>query len=73
MTSAWIAIGEHRARRRSAFPRLITALRCFASRDLEALHPGRQGTLVVGLDDQMQVRALDTEVHDPEGLRAAQS
>jgi hypothetical protein len=39
-------------------------------RDLEALHPRRQGDLSVGLDDEVEVRALDAEVDDPEVLAA---
>ena len=37
-------------------------------RDLEALHPRRQGLLVIGLDEQVNVRALDAQLHDPEPL-----
>src|SRR5262249_30999463 len=37
-------------------------------RDLEALHPGREGLLVVSLDEQMQVIALDAEMNDPEAF-----
>jgi hypothetical protein len=37
-------------------------------RDLEALHPARQRRLVVGLDPQVDVRALDADVDDPEVL-----
>jgi len=36
--------------------------------DLEALHPRRERGLVVCLDDQVDVRALDACVHDPEVL-----
>ena len=37
-------------------------------RDLKPLHPDGERALVVGLDEQMQVVALDAEVHDPEVL-----
>jgi hypothetical protein len=33
-------------------------------RDLEALHPPGQGSLVVGLDQQMDVRSLEAELDD---------
>jgi hypothetical protein len=39
-------------------------------RYLEALHPQRQRTLVVSLDQEMDVRSLQAEVHDPEVLTA---
>jgi hypothetical protein len=37
-------------------------------RDLESLHAPRKRELVLGLDQQVHVRALDTDVHDPELL-----
>src|SRR4051794_41028523 len=64
-----IAVREHRAS--AAWTRLTLAdrgvevLRC---RDLKALHSLRECSLVVGLDDQVNVRALDTEMHDAEVL-----
>jgi hypothetical protein len=36
--------------------------------DLKALHSRGEGALVLGLDEQMEVIALDAEVHDPEIL-----
>jgi len=62
-----IAIGEHGAT--PAWPGLALADRrveVLGGRDLEALHPRRQRVLVVGLDEQVDVRALDADVHDPE-------
>ena len=64
-----VAIGEHGAA--PAWPRLALADRrveVLGGRDLEALHPQRQGRLVVGFDEQVNVRALDAEVDDPEIL-----
>ena len=64
-----VAIGEHGAA--PAWPRLALADRrveVLGGRDLEALHPQRQGRLVVGFDEQVHVRALDAEVNDPEVL-----
>jgi hypothetical protein len=64
-----IAIGEHGAT--PARPGLGLADRrveVLGSRDLKALHPRRQRSLVVGLDEEVHVVALDAEVHDPEVL-----
>jgi len=38
-------------------------------RDLEALHPFGERSLVLGFDDEMDVRRLDAEVHDPDRAR----
>jgi hypothetical protein len=64
-----ITIGEHRAP--PPRPGLALADRrveVFRGRDLKPLHPRRQRALVIGLDEQVHVRALDAEVHDPEVL-----
>jgi hypothetical protein len=66
-----VPVGEHAA----APPRPALA---FADRridvlgrgNLEALHAGGQRTLVIGLDEQVYVVALDAELHDPEVLAA---
>ena len=53
----------------SARPRLAFADRrveVLGGRDLKSLHPRRQRLLVLCLDDQMDVRALDADVHDTE-------
>jgi hypothetical protein len=55
----------------SARPRLAFADRrveVLGGRDLKSLHPRRQRLLVLCLDDQMDVRALDADVHDTEIL-----
>jgi len=62
-----IAVGEHRTP--AARPRPVLAdcrVEVLGGRDLKALHARRKCALAVGLDDQMEVRALDAEVHDPE-------
>jgi hypothetical protein len=41
------------------------AIQVLGRRDLEALHPARERQLVVGLDEQVDVVALDADVHDP--------
>ena len=41
------------------------------ARDLEALHPARERQVRVGLDDQVDVVALDRDVADPEVAAAA--
>ena len=64
-----VAIREHRAP--AAWTGLALADRgveVLGGRDLEALHPPRQGLLVEGFDEQVDVRALDADVHDPEVL-----
>ena len=62
-----VAIGEHSAS--SSRPGLAFAdrrVQVLGRRDLEALHSRRQRVLVVGLDEQVDVCTLDTDVHDPE-------
>ena len=64
-----VAIGEHRAP--AAWTGPVPADRrveVLGGRDLEPLHARRQRVLVVGLDEQVDVRALDAEVDDPEVL-----
>ncbi|HMG24986.1 MAG TPA: hypothetical protein VK607_26800 [Kofleriaceae bacterium] len=64
-----IAIGEHRAPPPGS--RLALADRgveVLGRRDLEALHPGGELCLVIRLHEQVDVRALDAEVDDPEVL-----
>jgi hypothetical protein len=64
-----IAIREHRAS--AARPRSILADRrveVLGGGDLESLHPRSQRALVLGLDEQVHVRALNAEVDDPEVL-----
>ena len=64
-----VAIREHRAP--AAGPRLALAdggVEVLGSRDLEPLHPRRQRVLVSGLDEQVDVRALDADMHDAEVL-----
>ena len=66
-----IAIREHRAS--AARPRSILADRrveVLGGGDLEALHPRRQRALVLGLDEQVHVRALDAEMDDAEVFAA---
>jgi len=38
---------------------------------LKALHPARKGELVLGLDEQVNMRALQADVHDPDALAQA--
>ena len=64
-----VAVRKHRAS--TTLPRSILAdrsIEVLGRRDLKALHSRRQRALVVGLDEQMQMIALDAEVHDPEVL-----
>jgi hypothetical protein len=63
-----VAVGEHDTP--SARPGLASADRrveVLGRRDLKALHPHRQGGLVVGLDQQMDVRGPP----DPRSMRRA--
>ena len=64
-----VAVREHRAPAPQA--RLALADRrveVLGGRDLEALHAPGQRQLVIGLDQQVHVRALDAELHDAEVL-----
>ena len=64
-----VAVGEHHAP--PARPRLALADRrveVLGSRDLEPLHSAGQHALVAGLDQQVDVRPLDAELHDAEVL-----
>ena len=64
-----VAVGEYRTPPPGARPALADRrVEVLGRRDLEALHPGRERALVVGFDEQMQVVALDAQVHDPEVL-----
>src|SRR4051794_19219284 len=62
-----VAVGKH-----SAFPTLrelhlqaVFAIDVLCRGNLKALHPTRKGDLVVGLDDQMDVRLLNADVDNP--------
>jgi hypothetical protein len=62
-----VAIGEHCAS--TSRPGLAAADRgveVLGRRDLEALHARCERVLVVGLDEQVEMRALDAEVDDAE-------
>ena len=64
-----IPVGEHRTS--ATLLRAVLADRCvevLGGRDLKALHPRGERTLVVSLDEQVQVIALDAEMYDPEVL-----
>ena len=64
-----VAVGEHWPS--AARPRPVLAdrrVQVLGRRDLKALHPRGERALVLGLDEQMQVIALNAEVHDPELL-----
>jgi hypothetical protein len=64
-----VTVGEHGAS--AARPRPVLAdrgIEVLGRRDLKALHPRREGTLAVGLHEQMQMRSLNAEVHDPKVL-----
>ena len=64
-----VAVGEDRTPPPGARPALADRrVEVLGRRDLEALHAGRERALVVGFDEQVQVVALDAEVHDPEVL-----
>ena len=65
-----IAIGEHGSSTAIGLVAADGGVEVLGSRDLEALHARRQGGLVVGLDDEVEMRALDAEVDDPEVLAA---
>jgi len=62
-----VAVGEHRATATSfavAQDRIDVPRR----RDLESLQPARKLAGVVGFDQQMDMRALQADVHDPDPL-----
>ena len=63
-----IAVREHRAVAALAGARADHVVDVPRRRDQEPLHPVRQRAPVLGLDDQVQVRALHAQVHDPERL-----
>ncbi|HMG54572.1 MAG TPA: hypothetical protein VK601_13840 [Kofleriaceae bacterium] len=64
-----VAIGEHRAPpTRSGAALADRCVEVLGGRDLKALHAMRERALVVGLDQQMDVGALDAEMNDPEVL-----
>ena len=64
-----VAVGEHRTPAARARPVLADrGVQVLGRRDLKALHPRGKRALVVGLDEQVQVVALDAQVHDPEVL-----
>src|SRR5215475_9149068 len=61
-----VAIGKYRAS--PARAGLAPANRCvemLGGRDLEALHPQGQCLLVLGLDEQVEMAALNADMHDP--------
>ena len=61
-----VAIGEHGASPAWPGPALADRrIEVLGGRDLKALHPRPQCLLGVGLDEQVDVRALDADVHDP--------
>ncbi|HEX8107071.1 MAG TPA: hypothetical protein VF516_05045 [Kofleriaceae bacterium] len=62
-----IAIREHLA---TTAPRSIPerGVDVPRRRDRETLHPACERSLVIGLDDQVDVRALQGDMHDPEPL-----
>src|SRR6185436_3686615 len=64
-----IAIGEHRpTAARAAIRPPDLGIEVLRGRDLKALHPGSERLLAVRLDDQVQVVALNAQVHDAEVL-----
>jgi hypothetical protein len=62
-----IAVGEH-SPTPTPVPDGERAVDVPGSRDLEALHPPAQRLLVVGLDEQMNMRPLNADVHDADPL-----
>jgi hypothetical protein len=62
-----VAVGKHRSASPWSRPALADRhVQMLRRGDLEALHAPREGGLVLRLDQQVNMRALDTEMHDPE-------
>ena len=62
-----VAVGEHgTAPPRSRLAPADRGVEVLGGRDLEPLHAGCERILVIGLDDQVKMGALDAEVDDAE-------
>jgi hypothetical protein len=63
-----VTVGEHLAAPALALasPGAERGVDVLGGGDLEALHPPREGELVLGLRQHVDVRALDAQVNDPE-------